>query len=565
MILGDHMNETIGAKGSKNDYRRMIVIKEKATKNLKKFQEDQEDKRIKELEKKVKNDQILIFLKILPIITIGTLLDTLYGKTRQQQKIAKLEKIKEHIEKSGLYSEKETDQISKVIEQKISVLKDRKPKEDKEDTFYIEALKEEILEINLDQNTTLQMHSSKVKEKIDPNRLITKEELAKINTKQEVPDKIKEKLKGQSKVEVKEVTQEKIPIKESKLEKDNAEKINQLKNNKIVEEYDKKLKDARLELRNLIFEYNTLVDESKNLYTSESAEELLEKLNLIIKKMEELKEKISLPDIDQYDANYLYTLIEDDMKEFSDKKIVDEIKDSNLYILISEKLEELDQKKDDLSNEIEDRKEKLEIDEERFEEIKAEYFNYDNFNNELLKFQNEQDRILREVNEKLARAQTEKQVVEMKMQGIRNQNRLVRYLVATSMMIPGARSAQGIATTVLTSLYFIKTMLNPKLKKKKYKTIKIEDYHQDIEYNINKLEDISSLLKRTTTEIDNLINEIKTEYQEYLNEIPECREILADLEQIKEEIKEKEYELESIRIAQERNLEKNDAKVKKMV
>ena len=44
--------------------------------------------------------------------------------------------------------------------------------------------------------------------------------------------------------------------------------------------------------------------------------------------------------------------------------------------------------------------------------------------------------------------------------------------------------------------------------------------------------------------------------------IPECRKLLADLEKIKDEISEKEYELQKIKDEQEKNLEKNDAKVK---
>ena len=54
------MNETIGAKGGHNDYRRTLIIK----KNKKK----KEDKELKELEKKVKRKQQIILIKTIKII-----------------------------------------------------------------------------------------------------------------------------------------------------------------------------------------------------------------------------------------------------------------------------------------------------------------------------------------------------------------------------------------------------------------------------------------------------------------------------------------------------------------
>ena len=107
--------------------------------------------------------------------------------------------------------------------------------------------------------------------------------------------------------------------------------------------------------------------------------------------------------------------------------------------------------------------------------------------------------------------------------------------------------------------------MRPKVTTRRFKTIKVTDYHKEIERSLSELDDVSSLLNKTSKQIDSTIKEIETEFKDYINEIPECKDLLANLEKIKDEILEKEYELKRIKEEQEKNLEKNDAKVKRMV
>ena len=60
-----------------------------------------------------------------------------------------------------------------------------------------------------------------------------------------------------------------------------------------------------------------------------------------------------------------------------------------------------------------------------------------------------------------------------------------------------------------------------------------------------------------------LINEIKKEYADYLDEFPECSTLLNNLEKVKQDLEEKEFEIATIKKEQKKNLEKNNAKVLK--
>ena len=73
------MDETIGAKGGYNDKRRVLKISLDQKKKLRQLQEEKE---IKELEKKVKRQQTVTFIKTLPIAVGGGTIQTLAGKKK---------------------------------------------------------------------------------------------------------------------------------------------------------------------------------------------------------------------------------------------------------------------------------------------------------------------------------------------------------------------------------------------------------------------------------------------------------------------------------------------------
>ena len=85
-----------------------------------------------------------------------------------------------------------------------------------------------------------------------------------------------------------------------------------IKSQKIVNEYDKQLKDIRSDLRNLSFEYEVL--EETEDYVKPQVE-TIDKLNTVIDKVEILKGKMSKEDLKNYDDDYLYVLVEQYLKD----------------------------------------------------------------------------------------------------------------------------------------------------------------------------------------------------------------------------------------------------------
>lgn len=530
------MNETIGVKGGKNDYRRSLRITKQFKEKLEVYQKEQYEKELHELEKKVNLIQKVTFIKTVPIVITGQIYQTLTENTAKKKQLV-LQEVTYRIEQENAFSEREKQAI-------ITALKNN-------NLFSLNdgllgklgisrSAYKQVSELDL-TDFTIEKASQIVSEN-------TKEAVLKVATLEQ-PQK--------------EFSQEKTETDIATVDPF-SEQLDKLKNHKIVDEYENKLKEVRKELRQLIFEYNLIADESDNIYDSKEAEDLLDRLNSIIKKVETLKQALAVPDVDKYDANYLYTLIEDYMESFNNQNFVSEIKDSNLYIMISNKLTELDTKKDKLQTKIETRKEVLEIDEDRLEDLKERYFDFEKFNRDLLNFQSLQDSLLDEITRKMNEATTIKERVEVQVQGMTRQSRRLMSMLGASMLLPGARSARSVATLTATYLYFMRNVLNPRTVTRRYKVVNTTDFHKEIESSLSQLDDVSTLLKKTSRQLDRTIKEIEKEFAEYIDTIPECKALLQNLEKVKDEIKEKDYELKRIKEEQEKNLEKNDAKVKKL-
>ena len=381
------MDETIGVKGGHNDRRRTIVITKR---NKKKLEEYEEERYIRDLEKKVKRQQKISLIKTLPIAIAGKTFVTLYDV----QNGPRVDKEEEY-SKLGV-EEYDGDFTTKPIggfntpDRRDDIPRERRVIIDKT------TGKKVVVYVPIKEN----------KRNLLEDILFP---------------------------EVKEDT---TTLEDGVVSKKSNKVLEDLKARKIIDEYERQLKDIRYELRMLVSEYNVLSDEADKAVLKKDAEELLEKLSVVIDRIEVLKQKIKIDDLDKYDDNYIYTLVEGYLSEFKDNNVISEIKDSPLYVMISRKLDELDTKKDDLDRRVSKKKDELAIREERFEELKKRYYNIDRINNELLEFQNSQDMLLKELREKVANAMTVTDKVQVEFEFMNRQSRGLRNILMFGLFFP---------------------------------------------------------------------------------------------------------------------------------
>lgn len=526
------MDETIGVKGGKNDRRRSIII---SNNKKKKIAEAIEDEELKELEKKVKKNQIFTLIKTLPLVVGGGVVKTIYDISKSDTK--PVDVIDDDIDELDVKPHDNSND------------KGRSSSNSKSDTKKVITLpdgKKAVVYVDINQ-----LREKKNRVDDDTNTL----------------DK-PTKLDGNgNRNDNNNISNEGVILEDYSSDFDSLDdrmkdRLERLKSRKIIDEYEKQLKDIRFDLRRVIYEYNVLVDEDEKVILSHEAEAILDKLSLIISKVEELKSKLRIEDLDKYDDNYIYYLIEGYLQEFKDGKLVSEMKDSPLYIAISNKLDELEKKRDDLDKKVSDKKNVLEEREKDFDEIKNKYNSIDKINSDLLKFQYEQDALLREIQDKVRNATSVRERVETQVVGLNRQSRRLGRTLSMLMFLPGPRSAKALTATAAAYVYFYNNIVRPNTVTRKYRVISVKDYEDSIKNSIESLDDALRLLTKTSKKIDEIIKDIQEKFRDYIGVLPECDELLVNLHKVKSELMEKEYEMERIKSEQKKELEKNNAKVK---
>lgn len=558
------MNEAIGVKGGKRDRKRRIIITANQKKKIKENYKRKKQERIKKLEKEVKNLQLASFLVAVPISVAGTTVETLLN-LREEQKEERLQakglQIEERAQAKALQTE-ELHQANKLELGESAIYIEDYQSNDRKFTDYGYPKTIDGKEVVSYPDKKIITIEKKEYPKVVEAKVSLEENNKNITLKEtlEQPNKQQEERK---KVEVKEQKQTIIPIPASKIETLEENKIFQkITDKKIVAEYEEKLKDVKIELKKLIYEYNVLQQASEDLTDSKEAEEILYQLSIIIKKIEELKSKMKIDIKDLETDAYLTDIVDQYMDEFKNKNIVSEIKDSDLYIMIAEKLEEVTEKTGTLTNKVEDTKDKLELDESQFDKLKESYYNFENFNNQLIAFQSEQDFLLKDLEKKVSESTSITEQVQYRVQLMNRQNRRLLQMIALPMLIPGNRSARAIASATAAYLYFMRNLLNPRLRQQRYRIISVIDYSSEIEKNISKIEDAAISISKTSNKLEEMIRKIEVDFKDYMDTIPECRELLSNLNKLLSDLKEKEEELQKTKQEQEKLLETNNQKVK---
>ena len=318
-----------------------------------------------------------------------------------------------------------------------------------------------------------------------------------------------------------------------------SKKYENIANKKILIEYENKLKDIKNDLRKITYEFSLLTLPKIEDENKEDVEELFSKINLVIRKISNLEDKITFNN-SYLEDNYLDYVVEKYLDEFKIGKQVTEIKDSPLYILISEKINQLEIAKETLKDRV--NIEKLKLLPEEIINMKSEYYNFNNINNELLNIQYEQDSLLRELmgntNNITIADRTKEEIKYLSIE-----SSIILKKLKKINLVPGVRSGKAIAFLSATMLLSIKKVKYQRHKNINYKVITINDYDKNLETNIDKIYSTRKLLTKTSTRLKMFITYLNNNFSQYIKYSDDAKELLDNLYAIKDIVDEKEYEI----------------------
>ena len=541
------MNEgNRGQKGGLNDRRRVIKLRKKELERLKELNEEES------LKKVLKENESKELLSIIPIVIIKIMIDNIKSNN------------KVYIDRDKKEQPKET--LDKISNKQIDV----KPTEEKEEYIKVEKIEEDKKEAPIIEDIILPgillIEGSPKVAKVEKKEQVTKKE-TKEEKKTDTIEVLEEKESKEKELEpeqleekeTKEQAKEEIDLEDKQSELD--KKIEKLSSNKIVEKYMDKLMDIRYDLRNLIFEYNVIRDRKDKLETKDEAERLLDSLNLLIKKIDELKKKLEIPNNDKYDETYLYAIAEEYMREFSNNNPIKEIKSSPLYISISDKVKELDKAKDKLKKNLDDKKKNLGIKEDKVEKLKSKYDDISNFDKKMEDFTTQADKELKDIEEKVRDSLDIRREMEYRVVETNRMSRILAGLIAVEAMLPTNRSAKRAALIATVGAYILNRMLNRRIEVRENVHVSVKDYSERIEKDLDKIEDVQKTLSNSSKDIDKIISLLENDYKDVVAANSEYKELLVNLKIIKANLQEKEYELRKINDETKKTLDENNQKV----
>ena len=559
-------DESRGQKGGINDRRRVIKLRKKEIERLKELNEEES------LKKELKERETKELLSIIPIVIIKILIDN--TRSKKIVNIDRKKDIKEKEKKEETITQLEEKPEEKKEESKKELSEQLKP-ETNEGFVKVDRIEEEKNESPIIENIILpgilllqdkpkiikvnkvkDIDEKELKEDTSKKEEISKEEAKQLEEQEEIKSDDKEKSE-EAKEEVKEESQS-SEEKQTEIDK----KIERLQSNKIVEKYSDKLMAIRHDLRNIIFEYNMIVDRNNKLQTKEEAEKLLDSLNKLIKKIDELKKKLNIPDSDKYDETYLYAIAEEYMKEFSNNKPIKEIKSSPLYISISEKVKELDKAKNKLKKTIDDNKKSLGIKEAQVEKLKSNYDKMSDFDKKMDSFTTQAEKELKEVEDKVKNSVDIKREMEYRVVEANRMSRLLVGLMAVEAMLPTNRSTKRAALIATAGAYVLNRLLNRRrVQVRENVKVTVKDYSERIEKDLDKIEDVQKNLSKNCKELDKIISLLENDYKKVVSANSEYKELLINLKIIKSNLQEKEYDLKRINDDTKKSLDENNHKV----
>ena len=491
------MDNNRGIKSLQRDRKRIIILTKKQKKKLEEINE-KNDEELKKLEKKVRQLQIITFIKTVPLIIVGAIfkstantIDNLITPTNKDltatdknKDIEDKEVIEEKIannEKNSNITYNNTNDFYTIPDPTYYKEKENEKLEDKE----LENVKDKKL---------IKHYEEKLKEKRVEIKLLAASIPLSVGTDiyYEKADEIYKKIN---------IVLSKLNDLEQKIKVDgNLYDDNYI--NYLVDSYTKEFDDGRL------------VAEIKN-------SELYRDISIKIEQLEEEKAKIK-------------RLVSEKQKDLDSEEIINNETETNSYNI----------------NTTSKYPEEEKIIEEAPEE--TDNFSFDDEKKEYDKFLDQQEHIKIEEEREEAKARSEIENYKLRIAAIKKQcESLKRMITKRSLVKPTVRNAKLITVTVLASIYNMRNILrNKKFRRRRKRLTRIE-YTKAIENDPNEISNVSILINKSYQQIDALISEIKTKFSSF-NTI-EYQSLISDLEEIKRILEEREYEIERVRKRQVNN------------
>lgn len=324
-------------------------------------------------------------------------------------------------------------------------------------------------------------------------------------------------------------------------------KLEIIKRKAIMDAYDKYLSEKRHELNKLINTYNTINNEYNENYDVEEVKEMIQEIEDILIKVKNLKRKLSFSDISSEENKKIYEIFKDYATDLVNGKHMDDVEKNPFYLTLYNKSQELEDKSRTLKSNLDNRIDILKINQENIDKATEKYFEMEDLQKEFELQKKRLDEITKEMEYKIKHAVNKHEEVKVVYEGLREST---KFLLAASVFNSLRRNTPKYQRSLLLSLTGISLIhdaLNPKMRREEQTKFRVTNYLNEIHYSLQDFDKTLNYISTAKDDLDDILNECKTTFKEYIDVYPEFSDIISKFEILSDDIEKEEEDIKRIK------------------
>lgn len=347
--------------------------------------------------------------------------------------------------------------------------------------------------------------------------------------------------------------------------------------NTILEQIEKNIKDDYHKINEIKYQLELLETQEQDELNKEEANELIEKLNNLIKDFEKIKKNFYSNHYDKLKSigindTYINSLIEEYKTAIRDNNVKDlgllQIKEIEEYIEIINNISIIEQKQDKLSTNINDKKERLDITLQKMEEFENSYSSIEKVSKYIASFSKEQNDLIKNIQDKVNESSIITKTAELQTELYLDYSKILAstLLMAATTMIPPTKAGNILKLGLMTiSIANFTNAIKTTTKEKKVTTkTNYIDYESTIKSGLGNINNLDTLISNSIQDIKYLKKHFIKEMEEYKYAIPEYTDLLVKLDSVEKELISKKDIAKEYEEKLQNTLKKNNAKVKRL-
>lgn len=338
----------------------------------------------------------------------------------------------------------------------------------------------------------------------------------------------------------------------------------------IINILEENIKDLTYELKKLDFDIHVIKKNIDNAKDKEELEIYEKQVNQLIEKLNKLKKQLlSLEKTFKFDYpiefkdNYLIYLVDEyKNKRKNEKELSDKIEEEELFESIIDRIIDLENKKDEVAEKLDNKKNELTIQEDDLEKMKDEIINIDEISNNIKNMISKQLDTIKDIESKVSETVHITERVETITKSVKHSLLDLIILMNVFKHNISIKNNASCAVQAAIALELINKMCTPIKEQVTVKETDLKDYDKMIKGCMDDTNKLLKLIKDNQNSLSSIRHIFEKDFKEY-SHLPNYKDVMNQLDDLNKKMEEAYEHTKKMNKEIEYQLEKNNAKVLK--